>query len=61
MPRDPSGKLKVWISTEEIAIVAFAWSVGLLEVGVVGRIEEVWRREGLGGSGGRCSWPASPS
>ena len=54
VPLVPSGNDSVCMSTEDTAVVALDCKAGRLSVGVAGRFE-VCRREGLGGSGGRCS------
>lgn len=48
VPREPSGNDSVWISIEERPVV------GLLAYAEPGRVEG-FRREGLGGRGGRAS------
>jgi hypothetical protein len=55
VPLEPSGKDKVCISTDEIAVVGFACNDGrFVAAKGVGR-SVVCRRVGLGGKGGGCS------
>ena len=53
VPLVPSGNDKVWISTDDIAVVGLACNAGRLVPAeeVVGR--SACRRDGLGGRGGR--------
>jgi hypothetical protein len=59
VPLEPSGKDKVCISTDEIAVVGFACNDGpFAVVKGVGR-SVACRRDGLGGRGGGCSSSSS--
>ena len=53
VPLEPSGNDSVCMSTEETAVVGFDCNEGRFAEVKEGDGRPIWRRDGLGGSGGR--------